>query len=251
MCSVSFAEPIKTVVETPHPIPAAEADRELAAQIMEELRPYFETYPTNVDERRETAGSYLQKCQELLATLDRDVVPAAEPPLAIDGLNPEIIFDETVPLETQHWLTGLHWRNLDGYGIPVGSTADESALVLSAYVPQHKGEVDGGADIPLLYFFAYNVDDIRSSEDLAFIHGQLMTFGELEQYKVYEDEQYVCYEVTDLFYTDLRQHTDSMVSQRSDIHFDEQVWERVENIYDYYKNRDVLNRRFYYNLPTE
>ena len=251
MCSVSFAEPIKTVVETPLPIPAAEADRELVAQIMEELRPYFETYPANVDERREAAGSYLQKCQELLTTLDRDVVPAVEAPLAIDGLNPEVIFDETAPLETQHWLTGLHWRNLDGYGIPVGSTEGESALVLSAYVPQHKGEVDGGVDIPLLYFFTYNVKDIHSPEDIAFIHGQLMTFGELEQYKVYEDEQYVCYEVTDLFYTNLRQHTESMVSQRSDIYFDEQVWERVENIYNYYKDRDVLNRRFYYNLPTE
>ena len=53
----------------------------------------------------------------------------------------------------------------------------------------------------------------------------------------------VCYEVTDLFYTNLRQHTESMVSQRSDIYFDEQVWERVENIYNYYKDRDVLNRR--------
>ena len=251
MCSVSFAEPIKTVVETPLPIPAAEADRELAAQIMEELRPYFETYPANIDERREAAGSYLQKCQELLTTLDRDVVPAAKAPLAIDGLNPEVIFDETAPLETQHWLTGLHWRSLDGYGIPVGSAESESALVLSAYVPQHKGEVDGGVDVPLLYFFTYNVKDIHSSEDIAFIHGQLMTFGELEQYKVYEDEQYVCYEVTDLFYSNLRQHTESMVSQRSDIYFDEQVWERVENIYNYYKDRDVLNSRFYYNLPTE
>lgn len=251
MCSVFFTEPVKTAVETPNPIPAAEADRELAAQIMEELRPYFETYSANPDERRAAADSYLQKCQALLETLDRDVVHAVGAPLAIDGLNPEVIFDETVPPETQHWLTGLHRRSLDGYGIPVGSAADESALVLSAYVPQRKGEVDGGADIPLLYFFTYHVEDIHSSEDLAFIHGQLMTFGELEQYKVYEDAQYVCYEVTDLFYTNLRQHTESMISQRSDIYFDEQVWERVENIYDYYKDRDVLSRRFYYNLSTE
>ena len=85
MCSVSFAEPIKTVVETPPPIPAAEADRELAAQIMEELRPYFETYPANIDERREAAGSYLQKCQELLNTLDRDVIPAVEAPWRLTG----------------------------------------------------------------------------------------------------------------------------------------------------------------------
>ena len=52
-------------------------------------------------------------------------------------------------------------------------------------------------------------------------------------------------------HTALYQGTESMVSQRSDIYFDEQVWERVENIYNYYKDRDVLNRRFYYNLPTE
>lgn len=127
----------------------------------------------------------------------------------------------------------------------------ESALVLSAYVPQHKGEVDGGAEVPLLYFFTYSVDDIQSLEDYAFIHGQIITFEQLEQYKVYEDDQYVCYEVTDLFYTNLRQHVESIISQRSDIYFDEQVWERVENIYTYYKDRDVLASRFYYNVPVE
>ena len=78
-----------------------------------------------------------------------------------------------------------------------------------------------------------------------------MTFEQLERYKVYEDDQYACYEVTDLFYTDLRQHVESMIRQRSDIYFDEQVWERVENIYTYYKDRDVLACRFYYNVPAE
>ena len=117
--------------------------------------------------------------------------------------------------------------------------------------PQHKGEVDGGAEVPLLYFFTYSVDDIQSPEDYAFIHGQIITFEQLEQYKVYEDDQYVCYEVTDLFYTNLRQHVESIISQRSDIYFDEQVWERVENIYTYYKDRDVLASRFYYNVPVE
>ena len=171
--------------------------------------------------------------------------------MAIDGLNPDVVFDKTAPLEMQHWLTGLHEHTLDGYGIPVGSAEGESALVLSAYVPQHKGEVDGGAEVPLLYFFTYSVDDIQSPEDYAFIHGQIITFEQLEQYKVYEDDQYVCYEVTDLFYTNLRQHVESIISQRSDIYFDEQVWERVENIYTYYKDRDVLASRFYYNVPVE
>lgn len=196
MCFVTFAEPIKTVVDDPIPVTPVEADKELVAQIMEELQPYFENYYTDIADRRNHADNYLVKCQELLATLDRDIVASEASPLAIDGLNPDVVFDKTAPLETQHWLTGLHEHTLDGYGIPVGSAEGESALVLSAYVPQHKGEVDGGAEVPLLYFFTYSVDDIQSPEDYAFIHGQIITFEQLEQYKVYEDDQYVCYEVT-------------------------------------------------------
>ena len=246
MCFVTFAEPIKTVVEDPIPVTPVEADKELVAQIMEELQPYFENYYTDIADRRNHADNYLVKCQELLAALGQDIVASEASPLAIDCLNPDVVFDKTAPLETQHWLTGLYDHTLDGYGIPVGSVEGESALVLSAYVPQHKGEVDGGAEVPLLYFFTYNVNDIQSSEDYAFIHGQIMTFEQMEQYKVYEDDQYVCYEVTDLFYIDLRQHVESIISQRSDVYFDEQVWERVENIYTYYKDKEVLASRFYY-----
>ena len=184
MCFVTFAEPIKTVVDDPIPVTPVEADKELVAQIMEELQPYFENYYTDIADRRNHADNYLVKCQELLATLDRDIVASEASPLAIDGLNPDVVFDKTAPLETQHWLTGLHEHTLDGYGIPVGSAEGESALVLSAYVPQHKGEVDGGAEVPLLYFFTYSVDDIQSLEDYAFIHGQIITFEQLEQYKV-------------------------------------------------------------------
>ena len=251
ICPVTFAEPIETVVEDPVPVTPVEADKELVAQIMEELQPYYENYYTDIADRRNHADKYLVKCQELLSALDQDIVASEESPLVIDGLNPDVVFDKTAPLETQHWLTGLYNHTLDGYGIPVGSAEGESALVLSAYVPQHKGEIDGGAEVPLLYFFTYNVNDIQSSEDYAFIHGQIMTFEQLEQYKVYEDDQYVCYEVTDLFYTDLRQHVESIISQRSDVYFDEQVWERVKNIYTYYKDRDVLASRFYYNAPSE
>ena len=109
-------------------------------------------------------------------------------------------------------------------------------MVLSAYIPQHKGEIDGGVDIPLIYVFTYEKNEIKTTQDYAFIRGQLMTFEQMEQYKIYEDEQYVCYDVSDLFYSDLRQYVESMVSQRSDVYFDEQVWERVQNIYNYYRD---------------
>lgn len=103
-------------------------------------------------------------------------------------VEPRGYFDETVPADKQHWLTGEHHKPIDGYNLPIGSTLDEKALVLSAYVPQHRGEFDGGVDVPLVYIMTYEVDSIQSSEDYAFIRGQLLTFAEMEQYKVYEDE---------------------------------------------------------------
>lgn len=139
MCSVTFAESVKTVVDEPVPVAPIEADKELVAQVMEELQPYFEKYRTDIEDRRTHAANYLNKCQELLATLDRNIVVSRPTHLSIDGLNPEVVFDESVSPETQHWLTNLNLRMLDGYGIPVGSTENEKALVLSACVPQYKG----------------------------------------------------------------------------------------------------------------
>lgn len=85
---------------------------------------------------------------------------------------------------------------------------------------------------------------------------QLLTFEQIEQYKIYEDNRYVCYGISDLFYTDLRQYLEDTVNQRSDTYFDEQVWERVKNIYHYYKgnlrampskrNRYYINRKRYF-----
>ena len=63
---------------------------------------------------------------------------------------------------------------------------------------------------------------------------------------VYEDEKYIFLYVTELFYTDLRTHVESMISQRSDVYFDEQIWERVQNIYNYCMDKENLEGSFYY-----
>ena len=107
-------------------------------------------------------------------------------------------------------------------------------MVLSSYIPQRKGDIDGGVDVPLIYVFTYEKSSI-DPQAYAFIRGRLMSFGELEQYRIYEDGQYACYDVSHLFYSDLRTYVESMASQRSDAYFDEQVWERVQNIYSYYR----------------
>ena len=54
-------------------------------------------------------------------------------------------------------------------------------------------------------------------------------------YQIYEDAQYICCDMTDLFYTDLRQYTESMIAQLGGVFFDEQIWDRVQNINAYYR----------------
>lgn len=235
MCSIAFSEPIRIEKETPTPIPPDQADPELVAEIEEELRPYFECYTRDSKEFNSLSAAYLQQCQQLLDKLDGNVVSAITPP-ALTVKEPEeaVVFDPTVPLDMQLQLTTLNYHITDGYGKLIGSSDMERALVLGALIPQQKGEIDGGAGIPLIYVVTYEISAIKSMQDYAFIRGQLLTFEQMEQYKIYEDAQLVCYNVSSLFYSDLRSYVESMVSQRNDIYFDEQVWLRILNIHDYY-----------------
>lgn len=236
MCSVDFAEYDIIPTEYPTPIMPVEADASLVAEIPEELRPYFESYTTDPSERNALSEEYLALCQKLLDQMDGMVVPAVSPmDLTVIDSGQTPIFDTSVPMDMQLQLTGLHRRTTDGYDKKIGSFDTEQALVLSAYIPQRKGDIDGGVDVPLIYVFTYEKSQITIPKNYAFIRGRLMTFEQMEQYKIYEDEWYVCYDASHLFYSDLRSYVESMVSQRTDAYFDEQIWERVQNIYSYYK----------------
>ena len=236
MCSVDFVERDIIQTEYPTPVTPAEADAKLTAGMAEELRPYFESYTIDPAERKKLSEEYLALCQKLLEEVDGTVVPSVCPPDLTVIDNGQIpVFDTSVPMDMQLQLTGLHRRTTDGYDKKIGSSDTEQALVLSAYIPQRKGDIDGGVDVPLIYVLTYEKSRITAPQDYAFIRGQLVTFEQMEQYKIYEDGQYVCYDVSRLFYSELRPYVESMVSQRSDAYFDEQVWERVQNIYSYYK----------------
>ena len=101
--------------------------------------------------------------------------------------------------------------------------------------------------LPLIYLFTYEVSATQGEDAYAFIYGQLIPFSEMEQYKVYQDEQYAVYEVTDLFYTDLDAYIDDFLATPQALYCDENVRERVHNIYEYYKNHENLT--FHYNQP--
>lgn len=150
MCTVKFAQPTPTQKDDPVPIPPVKADPELITKITEELRPYFESYTLDVSERNRLSDEYLKLCRQLLGQLDANVVSSVSPmELTLIDSGQSVLFDPTVPEDMQLQLTGLHRRPTDGYDKIIGSSAGENAMVLSAYIPQRKGEIDGGVDIPL------------------------------------------------------------------------------------------------------
>lgn len=245
MCTVFFSEPVEQPA-TDHK-PATQTVVETDGEVLEELKPYLEQCISSTPGDRKTRYAYLEKAQEVLADLDVQVVSPVSPLELIVDMEPGTIFDNTVPSDKQIGLTGLQYRTLDLARIPVGATQQDSLLTLSVLVPQRKGDIDGGADLPLVYVAVYDRKDTLQPENHVFIRGHLMTFEEMETYKVYADENYVCYEVTDLFFSDLQQYVEAFRSQREDIYYDEQVWERIENFYTYYRDRDTLAHCITYN----
>ena len=246
MCTVSFSQPAEqTVTDEEEPVEPTVVETE--GDVPEELSPYLEQCITGAPGDRQAIAIYLSKVQEVLSELDVQAVSPVSPLELTVDMEPGTVFDDTVPADKQAGITGLQYRALDQAQVPVGATRQDSLLTLSVLVPQRKGDMDGGADLPLIYVAVYNREDTQNSENHAFIRGHLLTFEEMEPYKVYADEKYVCYEVTDFFFSDLQQYVAAFRSQRKDIYYDEQVWERIENFYAYYRDRDTLARCITYN----
>ena len=241
----------KMVAET---LPPEPVETIIAERIEEELRFYFEdAYADQMMATNEQNFVYMQKVQELLMRFAGTVVPPVDPMLIVGKTPEDVVFDESYPMERQYELVGEHYTILDGYGRIVAGfnspTGWEKTLSLQTLLPTYKGEVGGGVTIPLIYMFTYEVSAIRQDNTYAFIYGQLLSFEEMEQYKVYEDEQYAVFEVTDLFYTDLDAYIDYFLTIRPDTYFDEQSRQRVYNMYEYFKDPETLGSLFYYNLP--
>lgn len=96
MCTVSFSDPIDTITEEPDPIVPAEADKELVAQVMEELQPCFENYMRDPADRNNMVNKYYAKCEELLSKINGNVVAPVSPMLLVDCMNHTVVFDETL-----------------------------------------------------------------------------------------------------------------------------------------------------------
>ena len=249
MCFIHAAAPEETgetaeavPEETPETAAAtaapAETDAELVSRVEEALRPYYEM-TGDVAQRRAHNAEYYAACAKLLAPLGERVAYVAPSDLVIGDAEEGVIFDSAAPADAQHLLTGENHTTLDAYGLPVGGAPGEEALVLSALVAQRAGDTDGGAPIPVVYLFTYFREDVENA-DYLFVHGQLVPLSEIEDRRVYEDERYVCYELSAYFYTDVQTHAETLCAQRGDVCWNDAARQRVQNIYDYYTNAETL-----------
>lgn len=235
-CSVYFGEPAQ---EQPADEMQYATEEATAAQVAEELRFYFEDDYVGLFAANPMHYEYLQKVEELLLRSGKRIVPSVYPMLMAEPIVDGVIVDETYPTERQYVLAGQTYALQDAFGKLVGSTEEEKFKNIDVFLPSEKGEENGGWTLPLLFYGVYEVDAIQSPEDSAFIHGHIVSFAELEPYEVFRDAQFVCYDITHLFYMDLREYVEDVLARKdaegTDYYFDEQVYARIENIYNYYQ----------------
>jgi len=258
MCSVHFCEPEQTAMTETETIPSVAAEAEVLAAAEEELRFYFEqSYSGELMAFNGPNFQYQQKVEELLARFEGTVVPALSPVAMVGGpsvfLDPEplmgkppegVVFDDTFPEDQQYLLTISDWTYTDAYGRMV-ATADEKAWAQTAILPQHPGQRDGGVTIPLIFLFVYDAE-MALPENYAFLYGGLHSFEALEGCKVLEDEHYVIYDATDLIYTDVDAYLDHFLTTRSDVYCDDQIRQRVHNIYNFYQDPNNIQAMYRY-----
>lgn len=229
MCAINFAEPLAAKTE---PFVVSGISEAELSQVEKTLRPYFEQIDLTPDTRRVLNAEYAKQVEELLAEYDGMVVPSVSPALQPQEPDENAVFDPIFTTEPQRVLTGLHSQPMD-WNFKLLATETEYAQVLSVMMPL-KGYRDTFRDMPIYYFFTYEKSVIDENK-YAFIYGQLLSFAELNKYKVWEDDTYVCYEVHKLIYTDLGNHTQEWLKYNADVFFDDTVWQRVQNVYSYYQ----------------
>ncbi len=227
--------------------PVVEIEAQGADEVHESLKFYFQDHYLDQVPAFNTANeNYMVAVQELLSQQKGTLVRSMDP-LLLPKEPKNVVFDSSIPLDAQHQLILLNHHSIDSFNRMVGSVFPgnglDSALMLGISLPQYQGQTDGGiGDFKLMYYFTFPTQEIKKPDAYAFVYGRILTFPEMEKDKVFEDEEYTVYDLTDLFYRDLDQYLDDFISAYGgEVYMDEQIRQRVHNIYDYYRNRENLD----------
>ncbi len=236
MCSFHFVEEQEIAETQPGPVDNPEA--QTIEKIGEELQFYFrDAYYEDIPAFNQKNFEYQQKVQELLMRREGTLVHPMDPLLFVK--------------EADNFQVGQHHGSLDGYNRMVGASfsgvTSDFVLQLSGLIPE-EGNSENGQYMPLVYFVTYDTQAVKQEGAYAFLSGQILPFAELEGEKVYEDEQYVIYEVTKLFYTDLDAYIDTFASGYG-LTVDDRTRQGLHEICAHY--RDHQNLDFSYLIPEE
>lgn len=253
-CSIFFGRETEKLESSE--VPFYGIDSAVLNNIEDELKFYFEDDYIGTFAGNPLNYEYLQKAEEYLLRCDKTIVRSVNPGLMAKTIPDGIILDETVAAEKQYALAGQTASVHDAFGKFVGSGEYESFQVLDVFLPAYKGSEDQAWALPLVYLATYEKSAIVTGEECAFIHGQIVSFNELAQYQVYEDEYFICYNVTHLFYTDLRDYVENVVAMNEagngKYYFDEQVYTRIENVYNYYaENLSIVSCEDFFEIRPD
>lgn len=248
MCFFHFSEPTEETTPTEPEMPPEPAPAQNLDGITDDLKSYFEdTYLDEPPTMTQAHFAYQQKVQELLAQTNGTLVHPVDPHVFVQTPR-EQVFDETLPMDIQYQVVIQQYHSLDAFNRMVGAafsgTGSDQSLQIMAALPEYQGQTDGGQCIPVVYLFVYERAALTAENPYAFIYGNIIPFSRMEQDKVYEDDRYVIYDMTDLFYTDLDAYLDDFVSVmkgKVSLYFDEQIRRRVHNVYDYFRDVQTLS----------
>ena len=237
MCSVDFSEKRQEEPAYPDLISPAEAGPGLTQKIEPELRRFFGDTQIEPQKRRQLHSEYYEACAELIQNSGKTVIHPVSPApcLLCEELPKGLILDSNLPEEVQYQLIGQHESSVDDFFFPVGASWEDTAQVFSVVVPQSQADCDRvqGDAIRIGYVMIYDAQQCRMPDVYTLIHGQLISISDLSQHVVYEDSQYVAYNVTDYFFTDIDSHISAYQSWRIDLFFNEDVYRRIRNGYAY------------------
>lgn len=230
MCSVRFSEVQWTSPGSAPPVPTDSGALEAAS---EALRGYFAAAPETSEERQALEEQYVADYTALLDQFPGHVVFPVDPEQLTLALSAPVTFDNTLPQEEQDQLWSHTWTSRSP-SRKLLAAAEDHAIGISAYVPDayYPGAL---VDIPILYLFTYEKAAVDPARDYAFLHGQIISFAQLDSCKVYEDERYICYEVSGLIYADLETYIQSQADSNPHILYNSRTVERVTAIYNYFK----------------
>ena len=202
--------------------------------VLPSLQAYYHNFTPDIFARWPDAFSYMELVKAELSKAGGNIVRPTN--------------DYRLSWDCYNWMVSLFPSSFDAYNKLMGRDDTENFTPIAVSVPclGDDGEFSGGWYIPIFFPYKYAVADIQSPQDYAFVRGNLLTFEQMEPYKIYEDEQYVIYEMHEFFYTDLRTYVEDMLLQRDDVYFNDEIWRRIENFYNYFNGNPELGERFQY-----